>query len=60
MGVFETNHKERSIKALKKEAASIGADVVIVTSSKKETVRGINDKPAGEETILSGKAIKYK
>ena len=60
MGIMEANQKERSINALKEEAASIGADAVIVTSSKKETVRGIDDQPAGEETILSGKAIKYK
>lgn len=60
MGLTESKQKERSMNALKKEAASIGAEAVIVTFSKQEALSGFDGEPSGEETILSGKAIKYK
>lgn len=60
MGLTKTKEQERSMMALKKEAASIGADAVIITSSKNETVIGLNGDPAGEENILAAKAIKFK
>ncbi|NRB43105.1 MAG: hypothetical protein HRU20_32335 [Pseudomonadales bacterium] len=60
IGLTETKEKERSMQALKEEAASIGANAVIITSSSMETLRGFEGEPAGEENVLKGKAIRYK
>ena len=46
--------------ALKEEAASIGANAVIITSTSMADLTGFDGEPAGEENILKGKAIRYK
>lgn len=56
----DAKKKERSMLAIKGEAASIGANAVIITSSSMKTVRNIDGESGGEENILTGKAIRYK
>lgn len=58
--IFEDKRKERSMSALKNEAATMGANAVIITSSKTVAVSGFDGDPAGEENVLAGKAIRYK
>jgi hypothetical protein len=60
IGLSESKEKERSMQALKTEAASIGANAVIITSSSMEGLSGFEGEPAGEENILNGKAIRFK
>ena len=52
--------RERVMTALKDEAASIGANAVIVNSSKHEEFESNNVGSAGEKLVLSGKAICFK
>lgn len=60
LALTDAKKKERSMLAIKKEAASIGANAVIITSSSMKTVRNFDGESAGEENILAGKAIRYK
>lgn len=60
LALTDAKKKERSMLAIKKEAASIGANAVIITSSSMQKIRNFDGDPAGEENILKGKAIRYK
>jgi hypothetical protein len=60
IGLTDAKKEERSMLAIKEEAASIGANAIIITSSGMQTLRGFEGEPAGEENILKGKAIRYK
>jgi len=58
-GLTEAKEKERALQALKVEAASIGAQGVIITSSSMQKLSGFNGEPAGEENVINGKAIRF-
>lgn len=60
LALTDAKKKERAMLAIKEEAASIGANAVILTSSSMKTVRNFEGDSAGEENILNGKAIRYK
>ncbi len=60
MGITtEANDLELSMNALKKEAASIGADAIIIQSSTQD-IAGISEYGTSTERRLKGVAIKYK
>ncbi|MCJ8293577.1 MAG: hypothetical protein MJK15_04145 [Colwellia sp.] len=58
VGFTKNKSKDRAMTALKKEAASIGAHAIILTSSNTGIAQGFDGEPAGQESILSGKAIR--
>lgn len=60
LALTDAKKKERAMLAIKEEAASIGANAIIITSSSMEIVSGFDGEPAGEENRLKGQAIRYK
>lgn len=58
LGFTKDKSKDRAIIALKEEAASMGAQAIIITSSNTGTARSADGDPAGKESTFSGKAIR--
>lgn len=59
LGFSQDASKDRAMIALKAEAAKIGSQAIIITSSKTEVASGFDGEPAGKRSFLSGKAIRF-
>lgn len=58
-GLTKEKQKSRAIEAMKKEAASIGATAVVITSTHTAELQSLDeDLSGGEETVISGKALR--